>query len=251
MSVLQTLNLETAPVRRILHYGMIVASHVIVLILLLGGQWQPLLIALGMAYLVSQLGISFMYHRVLSHNAVKVPRAVEVALTLLGGLSLQGSTLGWVATHNAHHKNQGTPKDPHSPAQSHWLAIQLLGYTFREVNGRHAARLMRDDWHLWFHRNYWKLYGPLLFGSLFLLPTHWAWALFWAPPALVWQLQSLANTWGHNWGKNKADEAHDSLWMFPFILGDCWHRRHHDRPGAVRFHRIDPIGWMGEKLFGK
>lgn len=123
-----------------------------------------------------------MYHRVLSHNAVKVPRAVEVALTLLGGLSLQGSTLGWVATHNAHHKNQGTPKDPHSPAQSHWLAIQLLGYTFREVNGRHAARLMRDDWHLWFHRNYWKLYGPLLFGSLFLLPTHWAWALFWAPP---------------------------------------------------------------------
>lgn len=38
MSVLQTLNLETAPVRRILHYGMIVASHVIVLILLLGGS---------------------------------------------------------------------------------------------------------------------------------------------------------------------------------------------------------------------
>lgn len=143
MDRLRAINVEIVPLNRVLHYSVIIASHAVVLTLVFSGAGGALLLALGMAYLISQLGISFMYHRVLTHKTVTVPRSVEVILTLLGGLSLQGSTLGWVATHNAHHKHQGTPKDPHSPAQSHWLAIQLLGYTFREVSGRHAGRLLQ------------------------------------------------------------------------------------------------------------
>jgi fatty-acid desaturase len=102
---------------------------------------------------------------------------------------------------------------------------------------------------VWFHNHYWHIYGPIFFGALFLLPPVWALALVWAPVALTWQLQSLANTWGHNWGRDHIDEPHNSVLMFPFVLGDCWHANHHEKPGAVRFHKYDPIGWMGETFF--
>lgn len=249
MTVLQRLNIDVLPAERLLHYGMIVVCHTAVLGLILRGQWQLLGLSLGLGYVISQLGISFMYHRVLTHNAVQVPKSVEALLTFIGGLSLQGSSLGWVATHNAHHKHQGRSGDPHSPANSHWLSVQLLGYTFRTVSGRHAGRLLRSKGHLWFHNHYWHIYAPIFFGSLVILPLDWAFALIWAPVALTWQLQSLANTWGHNWGKVGVDEPHDSGWMFVFVLGDCWHASHHAQPGSVRFHKYDPIGYLAEKLF--
>lgn len=249
MTVLQRMNIETLPVNRVLHYGVIILCHVSVIWLAVQGHWGLLGISLGLGYLISQIGISFTYHRVLTHNAVQIPKPVEAFLTFLGGLSLQGSSLGWVATHNAHHRFQGGPRDPHSPQQSHWLSVQMLGYTFRNVSGRHAGRLLKSKWHLWFHQHYWHIYGPIFFLPFAIFPFDWVLSFLWAPVALCWQLQSLANTWGHNWGKGDHDEATNSVWMFPFVLGDCWHAKHHEKPGAVRFHRWDPIGWLGEKLF--
>lgn len=215
MSTLQRLNIEVLPANRLCHYGMVLLCHAAVVVLIVRGEWGLLGISLLLGYGISQLGISFMYHRVLTHNAVTVPKAVEVALTLVGGLSLQGSSLGWVATHNAHHKHQGEAKDPHSPARSHWLSVQLLGYTFRTVSGRHAGRLLRSKWHVWFHTHYWHIYAPVFFGSILLFPLEWALALVWAPVALTWQLQSLANTWGHNWGKVETDSPTTASLCFP------------------------------------
>lgn len=242
-------NIEVAPWQRVAHYSVILGCHISVGYLMWMGHWSLLGLSLILAYGLSQIGISLAYHRLFTHNAAPVPRWLEIALTLYGGLALQGSSLGWVATHNAHHKHQGTSKDPHSPKQSHWLAIQMVGYSFRNVSGRHAGRLLRDKWHIWFHTHYWKIYGPIFFLPFLIFPFEWVLATLWAPVALTWQLQSLANTWGHAWGKGDADEAIDDVRMYPFVLGDCFHKSHHDKPGRLRFHKYDAVGWLGERLF--
>lgn len=246
---LRKLNVEASTINsRILHYLFILFCHSTVIYLIVAGEFKNLFIAYLMSLPLTHIGVSFTYHRVLTHNAVKLPKWFVNLLTLYAGMSAQGSGLSWVTVHNAHHRYSGEDKDPHSPKHAHWVWIQLLGYTFRRVSGKHAGRLLKDKFQVWLHNHYWKVYGPIFLALGVLLPLETAITYVFAPVAITWQLQSLANTWGHKWGTND-DQPYNSWFMFPFILGDAWHKNHHDKPGAVRFHKYDVIGAIAEWLF--
>jgi stearoyl-CoA desaturase (delta-9 desaturase) len=225
----------------------IVLGHLALFYLILQGNIENLLISLLMTYVILQVGISLTYHRAISHNSIKLPKWLEIVGSLIGGLSLQGSPLSWAVIHRTHHKHTSTEHDPHSPKYLGSTYIHLFGYAFSSSIGKYAGSLLRT-WHVPFHRYYYMIYASILILSLFIFPFELAIALFYAPIALSFQFENFVNTWLHNWNK---DEPINNHWVQLFVLGEAYHKNHHDYPGHFRFGTYDIIGFLGEKFLKK
>src|SRR5204863_2451113 len=66
-------------------------------------------------YVLTGLGITVGYHRLLTHRAFQTFRPVQYAFAVLGSMSVQGPVLHWVADHRKHHAYTDEEGDPHSP----------------------------------------------------------------------------------------------------------------------------------------
>src|SRR5215213_1832004 len=67
------------------------------------------------AYLLTALGITIGFHRLLTHRAFQTHKPVEYAFAVLGSMAVQGPVMSWVADHRKHHAHTDTDGDPHSP----------------------------------------------------------------------------------------------------------------------------------------
>ena len=230
---------------RVYGFMWIVLGHVALAYLIVTLQWQLLLLALGINYLISIPGISMTYHRAISHNAVALPRWLEFIGLFLAGFSMQGSALSWSATHRQHHRYQGTEKDPHSTKVMGTWYVQMFGYSFSKIDPRSVVNMFKTHHAVW-HKYYYWIYVPILIGSLFVLPVNLALAIFWAPIAITFHFEGFINTWTHDWGN---DVPSNRPWVNLFIGGEAWHENHHTHPGEMRFHKYDVLGWALEKCF--
>ena len=61
------------------------------------------LIALGILYPVTAIGVTLGYHRMISHKSFKTSKIVERILVTVAVLSVQGSPMEWVGLHRHHH----------------------------------------------------------------------------------------------------------------------------------------------------
>jgi stearoyl-CoA desaturase (delta-9 desaturase) len=45
---------------------------------------------------------------------------------------------------------------------------------------------------------------------------------------------------------NTRDNSKNVLWIWPLVLGECWHNNHHGRPGnyhfGIKWWELDPAG---------
>ena len=65
--------------------------------------------------MITGLGVTVGFHRLLTHRSFTAVRPLRVALAVAGSMSFQGQVIGWVATHRRHHAFTDRPGDPHSP----------------------------------------------------------------------------------------------------------------------------------------
>ena len=94
-------------------------------------------------YILTGMGITLAYHRLLTHRSLAVPKPVEYALTIVGALALQGGPIQWVAQHRAHHAHTDRDGDPHDSHKGMpWAHIEWL---FR----RNKDRVPPEDWARW------------------------------------------------------------------------------------------------------
>ena len=92
-------------------------------------------------YVLTGLGISVGFHRLLTHRSFTAARPLRIALAVAGSMSFEGDVIGWVAIHRRHHAFTDRPGDPHSPYRyGTSLAGQLRGLAHA-----HAGWLLRDD----------------------------------------------------------------------------------------------------------
>jgi stearoyl-CoA desaturase (Delta-9 desaturase) len=75
-------------------------------------------------YLLSALGITVGFHRLLTHRAFQTHRWLRYTLAILGSLSLQGGVIDWVADHRKHHAFTDEEGDPHSPHAGHGAGLR-------------------------------------------------------------------------------------------------------------------------------
>jgi stearoyl-CoA desaturase (delta-9 desaturase) len=226
-------------------------------------------------YLLSAVGVTVGFHRLLTHRAFKTHRWMRYTLAILGSLSMQGAVIDWVADHRKHHTFTDEDGDPHSPHAGrgaglsgivHGLWHAHIGWLF-ETQGqassrRFAADLVSDPVMRRINRGF-----PLIALASLLLPfllglalsggslvAGGLGALLWAGLVRIFLLHHV--TWSinsicHFAGRRRfrtGDESTNVFWLALPSLGEAWHHNHHAFPQSafhgLRWYEFDPSGWL-------
>jgi stearoyl-CoA desaturase (Delta-9 desaturase) len=71
-------------------------------------------------YIVTGMGITVGYHRLVAHRSFTCHPWVKVALLIVGGWALQNSALIWCADHIRHHARTDQEEDPYNATKGFW-----------------------------------------------------------------------------------------------------------------------------------
>src|SRR5207342_88890 len=70
-------------------------------------------------YLLTAVGITVGFHRLLTHRSFQTRKPIEYAFAVFGSMAVQGPVISWVADHRKHHAHTDAEGDPHSPHVGH------------------------------------------------------------------------------------------------------------------------------------
>lgn len=215
-------------------------------------SWQAVALAVGL-WVATGMGITLVYHRLLTHRSMVCPKWVEYPLTVIGALALQGGPIEWVSQHRAHHAHSDTDGDPHTTGRGlRWAHVDWL---FR----RNRARLIVEERARWvpdlvsdpgmrFIEKFNVLFTVLLGLGLFAIGG-WKfviWGIF-ARLVFVYHCTWLVNSWSHSFGYRtyKTTDKSTNNWFVALLtFGEGWHNNHHAFPASARhgmaWHEFDP-----------
>ncbi|MEY2441835.1 MAG: hypothetical protein QOJ46_1261 [bacterium] len=207
-------------------------------------------------YIVTGLGITVGYHRMLTHKAFQSSKPVEYFWAILGSMAVQGPAIAWVADHRKHHAHTDEEGDPHSPhvgqgsglkglwfAHVGWLTKTQGSSEFR----KYAPDLCEDKGMRWISRNFLAFVGLSLlipFALGFALHgfsiTGGLWVLLWAGFVRMFFLHHA--TWSinsvcHFFGRRRfdvEDKSTNVAWLAIPTFGESWHHNHHAFPRSAR-----------------
>ena len=76
-------------------------------------DWSDLAL-FAVMYVLTGLGITVGYHRLLTHRSFMTYKPIEYVFATLGSMAVQGPVIAWVADHRKHHAHTDEEGDPHS-----------------------------------------------------------------------------------------------------------------------------------------
>jgi stearoyl-CoA desaturase (delta-9 desaturase) len=228
-------------------------------------------------YMITGLGITVGYHRLLTHRAFQVSKPVEYAFAIAGTMAVEGPPIAWVADHRKHHAHTDVEGDPHSPHVGHGSGLKGLWFAhsgwLMKTQGssefrKYAPDLCEDKGMRWISRNFLQLaaLGLLIpFAAGFVLHgfslTAALWTLLWAGFVRIffihhvtWSINSIC----HFFGRRRfdiEDKSTNVAWLALVTFGESWHHNHHAFPRSARQGlgrwELDPSAmfiWMLEKV---
>ena len=83
-------------------------------------SWPMAALAFVTYFATGCMGITFSFHRQLSHRAFTTPKWLEYFMAYMGTQAIQGDPITWVSDHRYHHVHTDTPLDLHSPYEGFW-----------------------------------------------------------------------------------------------------------------------------------
>ncbi|MBX2860231.1 MAG: fatty acid desaturase [Vampirovibrio sp.] len=227
-------------------------------------SWLGLGVFLFMFWMTG-MGVTFAYHRMLTHKSFKANAMVRYLTTLGGLLSLQGGPISWVATHRRHHAKSDQENDPHSPKDGFWWSHVLWVLHIHpgicdETGYRKLARDMYDDAGIVFMEKYFMLFNiasALLFfglGYVFGGPLLGLSVLIWGGflrIVAVWHSTWFVNSATHLWGYRRyetTDTSRNNWWVALLTFGEGWHNNHHANQRTAKsgyvWYEFDPTYWF-------
>ncbi len=245
---------------KVANLGGIVVPFVgfIAAIALLWNSWVDAtdLVMLAVLYLITALGITVGFHRLLTHRSFQTYTWVEHSFAVMGSLAVEGSVLDWVADHRKHHAHTDEEGDPHSPhvgegggVSGLWHAhMGWLTSTQGQADWKRYARDLYDDPTM---RRIGRRF-PLLVVLSLLIPTLLGFVLhgftlegairgyIWGGLARIFLVHHV--TWSinsacHFFGSRRFDVDDHSTnlaWLAIPSLGESWHHNHHAFPRSAR-----------------
>jgi len=190
-------------------------------------------------YVLTGLGITVGFHRLLTHRSFEAVKAVNVIFLILGSMAVQGRAIDWAANHLKHHAHADDEGDPHSPLEGFFHAhigwIFTAGPAERE---RYCKRHMADPVISFVDRTFllWVGLGlliPFLLGG-------WMGLLWGGFVRIVvvnhvtWAVNSVCHTFGDRPFDIK-DESRNNWLVGLLAFGEGWHHNHHAFP-AMAYH---------------
>ena len=214
----------------------------------------------GILYMVTGLGITVGYHRLISHRSFSCPAAVKTAFLIAGGWAFQNSAMKWCADHVRHHAKVDQEEDPYNALKGFWHSHIL--WIFQKspyANEKYEAQFRKDKLIVWQE----KYYIPILVSG-FLLPflagfLYGGWAsgvgcflLAGVGRAfLVLNSTFCINSVCHIWGDqpNGTDNSSRDSWLVSLItFGEGYHNYHHayarDYRNGPKWYNFDPSKWL-------
>jgi stearoyl-CoA desaturase (delta-9 desaturase) len=229
--------------------------------------WSDVVVFVLM-YLISGLGVTVGFHRMLTHRAFQTHRLTRYAFAFAGSMSVQGPVIDWVADHRKHHAHTDVEGDPHSPHVGHgdgvmgslrglWHAhVGWLWRTHGEARAhKYAKDLVEDRGMRVINRRFplivlISLGLPALLGGLLTMSFKGAFTgLLWGGFARIflqhhvtWSVNSVC----HFFGKRRfdvEDQSTNVFWLAIPSFGESWHHNHHAFPRSaahgLRWWEID------------
>jgi stearoyl-CoA desaturase (delta-9 desaturase) len=220
-------------------------------------------------YVVSILGVTVGYHRMLTHAGFDAKPWVRNSWAALGSLAVEGAPLNWVADHRRHHAHSDEEGDPHSPHlhgdESTWGMLKGLwhahvGWMLNRTDDSDPARWAPDMLKLRgivVISRWWPAFAVL---SIVVIPALIGYAIsgtlmgaftgfLWGGPVrlmvghhITWSTNSIC----HVFGSRPFDSGDRSTnnWMLAILsMGESWHNNHHAFPSSavhgLRWWQVD------------
>nr|XP_043635918.1 delta-9 acyl-lipid desaturase 1-like [Erigeron canadensis] len=224
----------------------LIATHVLACCAPFMFDWGALRVA-GHITLLSGIGISLGYHRLLTHHSLKIPKWLEYFFAYCGAHAGLRDPIFWVSIHKNHHKYSDTDRDPHSPVEGFWFShIGWLCYNDYSASkcGESRSGEFSNVPELkaqWFYRFLHETYMGHLLGLSALL------YLYGGLPYLAWGMgmrivasfhvslgiASICHSWGERpW--NTPDTSTNNWLLALLTFGEGWHNNHHAFPKSAR-----------------
>jgi stearoyl-CoA desaturase (Delta-9 desaturase) len=219
----------------------------------------------ALLYVVTGLGITVGYHRLISHRSFVCPNWIKAGILVVGGWALQNSALKWAGDHLRHHAHCDDEADPYNAQRGFWYSH--CGWIFLKdpsSNTKYVARLQQDRVVVWQDR----FYVPIVLSGLALpflvglLTNGWMGGvgcfLLAGVGRTFWVLNSTfcINSICHLWGSQphgQSNSSRNSWWVSFFTFGEGFHNYHHTYPSdyrnGPRWYNFDPSKWLIFSLF--
>jgi stearoyl-CoA desaturase (Delta-9 desaturase) len=209
-------------------------------------------------YLLTALGVTVGFHRLLTHRAFATSKPLQYAFAVLGSMAVEGPVIDWVADHRKHHAHTDVEGDPHSPHVGHGDGIRgvltglwhahvgwLLVEQGRADRRRFAPDLCEDVGMRAISRAF-----PFLVAAGLALPALVGYAiggLSGAATGLLWgglvrvffvhHVTWSINSVCHFAGSRRfpiEDHSTNVFWLALPTMGESWHHNHHAFPRSAR-----------------
>jgi len=231
--------------------------------------WTSLAV-LACMYVISVMGVTLGFHRLLTHRSFATYKPVQYALAIIGSMAVQGPVMNWVADHRKHHAHTDQEGDPHTPhghgsglkgaVTGLWYAH--MGWLFERSgtseHERYCRDLHEDRGMRFIHKTFglWVVLGFAIPAAIGLAITGtWRGALeaaLWGGAVRVflghhvtWSINSVCHFFGTR-RFEVSDHSTNVFWLSVLSMGESWHHNHHTFPRSA-FHglkswEIDPTG---------
>jgi len=217
----------------------------------------------GILYVMTGLGITVGYHRLMAHRSFDCPNWVKAAFLIVGGWALENSAFKWAADHIRHHANCDQDADPYNAQRGFWYShCGWLFFTDGHADEKYASRLRQDTVVMWQHR----YYLPIVLSGLGLtfivgfLYNGWIGGLgcfllagvgrTFAVLNSTFCINSICHLWGTQ-PHGQANSSRDSWLVSLMTFGEGFHNYHHtyqsDYRNGPRWYNFDPSKWL---IFG-
>ncbi len=222
-------------------------------------------------WMMTALGITIGFHRLMSHKSFETYRSVRAFWMCLGAMSVEGAPLIWCAVHRRHHSCSDQHGDPHSPhlhdggfwnvvkgfwyAQVGWLFAGYWSYPNEE---KYIPDLLKDKL-LVNLSNFYVVFivislaiptgiGYLIGGGKgAMLGLLWGGLVrvFWTHH-MTWAINSVCHIWGKR--DYQSNDHSTNNWFCGLLAwGEGWHNNHHAFPSSARhglkWWQVD-VSWM-------
>ena len=218
--------------------------------------WSGFVVAAVLLHLTGGVGVSLGYHRIFTHQSLRVPRWLFRTIGVLGVLAMEGGPITWVATHRRHHAHSDHLGDPHNGrrgirwSQLEWLYRPNDARPTPDEMQRLTPDLYGDPFYRFFARS--NLFWQIGLGLALLLVGGWSWVIWGMFVRVVFTIHitGLVNSAAHNFGYQTyrtGDESRNNWWVALLTWGDGWHNNHHAFPSSarhgLRWYELDPT-WL-------
>jgi stearoyl-CoA desaturase (delta-9 desaturase) len=204
------------------------------------------------AYLINLFYISVLYHRGLTHGAVRLRPWMRTWVIHTGNWVTGLDPKAWACMHRLHHQHSDTELDPHSPMNFGIFGVmlgQLRSYE-RVLVGLHLKKeqylsISKDlDFQVnWLNRK--KLwYLPYVLHAALALSLGFgfhAWLLggaYWfgmmSHPIQGWMVNSFAHKYGYQNFEN-GDHSRNNALVAWLVFGEGYQNNHHAQPASPKF----------------